>query len=299
MSYPRQVLPGTTYLVSRRCSQRQFLTRPSKKINNALLFCLSEASRKYGVLIHASIVMGNHFHVVATDPEGQLPRFMHWFCEFSAKCINSLYDRWESVWCPGSYSAVVLVDQEAVLKELVYTLTNPVKAGLVMYGHQWPGLRHGPADLGRPLTSRRPYFFFRKNGPLPEFSTLVLSKPPAFSEVSDDDYAQLVMCEVERKEAEYREQARLEGRRYWGRRAVLAQSPSGAPRTQAPRRRLNPRVAGADKKRRTEAIEQIKAFVQSYRVALSKFKEGLRDVLFPAGTYWMRVHQGVACAAPG
>lgn len=299
MSYPRQVLPGSTYLISRRCSQRQFLTRPSKKINNALLYCLSEAAHRFGVLIHAVTVMGNHIHMVATDQEGKLPRFMHWFSEFSAKCINALYERWESVWSPGSYSAVKLVDQEAVLKEVVYTLTNPVKAGLVMYGYQWPGLRHGPDDLKKPLRSRRPHFFFRKDGPMPKFSTLVLSKPPAFSEMCDEEYAELVRCKVERTEAEYRQQARLEGRSYWGRRAVLAQSPWGAPRTRAPRRQLSPRVAGGDRKRRTEALEGLRDFIHSYRAALSRFKEGFRDVVFPAGTYWMRVHQSVACAAPG
>ena len=33
MTAPRQVLPGTTYLVTRRCAQRQFLLRPSKLVN--------------------------------------------------------------------------------------------------------------------------------------------------------------------------------------------------------------------------------------------------------------------------
>ena len=39
MSYPRQVLPGMTYLLTRRCTQRQFLLRPSAQTNAILLYC--------------------------------------------------------------------------------------------------------------------------------------------------------------------------------------------------------------------------------------------------------------------
>ena len=31
MSIPRQVLPGSTYMITRRCTQRQFLMRPDRE----------------------------------------------------------------------------------------------------------------------------------------------------------------------------------------------------------------------------------------------------------------------------
>jgi len=34
---PRQIVPGSTYLVTRRCSQRQFLLLPSKTVNRVFL----------------------------------------------------------------------------------------------------------------------------------------------------------------------------------------------------------------------------------------------------------------------
>jgi hypothetical protein len=33
MTAPREIIPGTTYLVTRRCTQRQFLLRPSRGTN--------------------------------------------------------------------------------------------------------------------------------------------------------------------------------------------------------------------------------------------------------------------------
>ena len=41
---PRQVLPRQFYLITRRCTQRQFLLRPDKATNNGFLYCLIDAA---------------------------------------------------------------------------------------------------------------------------------------------------------------------------------------------------------------------------------------------------------------
>ena len=53
-----------------------------------------------------------------------------------------------------------------------------------------------------------------------------------------------------------------------------------------------------EKWRRIEALEKIKQFLLEYADALRKFASGVRDVIFPAGTYWMRLHCGVRCHVP-
>ena len=78
MSLPRQILPGTTYLLTRRCTQRQFLLRPSAVINQVFLCFLARAAELTGVQIHAFGVLSNHDHLVVTDPERRLASFMHW-----------------------------------------------------------------------------------------------------------------------------------------------------------------------------------------------------------------------------
>ena len=49
MSFPRQVLPGTTYMITRRCAQRQFLMRPDPETNNAFIYCLAEAAARFEI----------------------------------------------------------------------------------------------------------------------------------------------------------------------------------------------------------------------------------------------------------
>jgi hypothetical protein len=38
-------------------------------------------------------------------------------------------------------------------------------------------------------------------------------------------------------------------------------------------------------------------FLEEYRRAWQAFRQGLRDVLFPFGTYQLRYYAGVACAS--
>ena len=77
MSKPRRVLPGSTYLITRRCLGRQFLLRPSRDVNQVFLFCLAHSARMCGIEVHAFCVLSNHYHLVVTDPLARLPEFMH------------------------------------------------------------------------------------------------------------------------------------------------------------------------------------------------------------------------------
>ena len=296
MSLPRPILPQTTYLITRRCSQRQFLLRPSKLVSSVLLYCLAEAARKSQVQIHAFCVLANHIHLVVSDPESRLPVFVHWLDMFVAKCINASLGRWENFWSSGTYSAVRLEDPEAVLEKMVYTLTNPVAAGLVSHGYQWPGLRSAPGLIGEKRIVQRPKIFFRPAGRAPMSSELIVARPPSFAHLSDQAFSLLLQQAVENKEAEIRHKAKANGDSFLGRKAILAQSPYATPRTHEPRRQINPRVATRDKWSRIEALQRLRCFLEAYRDAWQQFREGISGAIFPAGTYWLRIRFGVSCA---
>jgi len=299
-------LPGETHLVTRRCAQRQFLLRPSALVNQVFLYCLAVAAARFGVLVHAVCVMSNHWHLIVTDPDGRLPEFVGWLDAMVARCLNARRGRWEALWASGSYDARQLLDEPATLGGIGYTLANPVAAGLVREGHQWPGVRLGfgiDAGVGpgcgfrldrdqdgQYFEVRRPHFFFRQTGPLPEMACLRLTPPPPSLRVqSEEVFAAAVRTEVQRREAEARAEADRANRSFLGRHAVLAQSPAGSPTTWERRR-----AARLDRSK--EATRRKKAFVAAYREAWQLFRAGRRDVLFPAGTYALRVHLGVRCA---
>ncbi len=298
MTAPRQVLPATTYLVTRRCFQRQFFLRPSPLTNDVFLYVLAVAARRFGVRVHAFCVLSNHFHLVVTDPDARLPSFEQYLDALVARALNASYGRWESFWAPGSYSAVALLSPEDIVDKAAYVLANPVAAGLVKHGRDWPGLWSAPERIGAgPLDVTRATHFFRPCGSMPATAALELTCPPGFED--PEEFRSRLSAALASRE----EQAALalagEGRSFLGKKKILAQNPTSRPAPVEPRRSLSPRIAGRDKWKRIEALARLVEFVRAYREARAALTQGIRDVIFPAGTYLLRVVHGVRCLAPG
>jgi len=57
MTAPRQILASTSYLVTRRCAQRQFLLKPRPIVNETFLYLLAVAARRYGIEVHTYCVL--------------------------------------------------------------------------------------------------------------------------------------------------------------------------------------------------------------------------------------------------
>jgi putative transposase len=262
-----------------------------------MAYCLAWAAQRTGVLIHAVCVMSNHYHVVVTDPHGKLPEFMHALNLYSAKCLNAAHGRWENLWATEQPSAVCLQGEEDILDKIAYCLANPVSAGLVAEGRTWPGLRSQPSDVvGGEQVVERPEVFFRKDGLMPEKITLRFERPAVWDGLDDDALAHLIDSAVEGKEQAARDQMREEGRHFAGVRKVLAQRPGDSPGTTAPRRQKRPLFAARNKEVRAAATEQLKSFWGKYREAYEQFSRGMRNVVFPPGTYAMSQRHGVLVA---
>jgi REP element-mobilizing transposase RayT len=297
MTAPRQVLPGTTYLVTRRCFQRQFLLRPSAATNGVFSYVLAVAAHRFGVRVHAFCVLSNHFHLVVTDPGARLPAFEQYLDSLVARALNASLGRWESFWAPSSYSAVALIAPEDVIDKVAYVLANPVAAELVRHGSDWPGLWSAPEQLGAQVISiSRPGKFFRRNGCMPDVARLELTLPPGFGSV-EDFRRQVVSALATREEAATTARV-AQGRSVLGVAKILRQDPTASPSTCEPHRKLRPKVAGRDKWKRIEALSRLHSFLCAYREAWTAMRAGIQEVLFPAGTYWLRIAYGVRCAAP-
>jgi REP element-mobilizing transposase RayT len=292
---PRQVLPGTTYLVTRRCTQRQFLLRPTPLTRRIFLYVLAVAARRYNVQVHAFCVLSNHSHLVVTDPDARLPQFMQYLNSLVARATNASLGRWESLWASSSYSAVPLRSREDVVAKTAYVLANPVAARLVRSGRDWPGPWSNPEQIGgAPDVATRPSQFFSATGSMPERVALPLTTPPGFE--CAGEFRRRVLDALAVEEETARTEAASSGRGFLGVTRVLAQHPFGRPAQAEPRRKLNPRVAARDRWKRIEALSRLAAFVARYRDAYEQRRAGI-DAVFPAGTYLLAIAHGVPCAA--
>jgi REP element-mobilizing transposase RayT len=294
MTAPRQILPGATYMVTRCCSERRYLLRPDRLTTAIFRFVLARAARRYGIRLHAFCVLSNHCHLVLTDPKARLPAFMQYLDSLVGRAVNALRGRWEHFWDDAPYSAVRLSTPRDILEKSAYVLANPVAAGLVRKASEWPGLWSPPSMLtSDPEMVPRPEGFFRRCGVVPEGVSLHLTVPPGCGTAAEfRELLEIALAELERRHA--RERCT-----FLGAARVLAQKWWKRPQSEEPRRGLRPRIAARNAGRRTELIASLRAFLAAYRDAFAAWRRGQREVLFPAGTYALRVIHRAACAEPG
>ena len=310
---------------SSRVTQRQFLLLPSGEINTCIRYVVALAAAETGVRIHGICVLSNHYHIILSDPFGLVPQFQRLVNGLLARAINCYRGRWESLWSAGGngLSYVQLEDAEAVIDKAVYTATNPVTAGLVSNGEDWPGVRHlQPGSI----SVNKPGFFFRalsgksqsrkkrtkrdkgakkpawreylekrrSQDQLPEKASLQIHPLPI--EGNTAEIQKKLANRIADAEKRVRIEFRKTGRNFLGVTAIRKQSPFDSPGSAEPRRGLSPKVATRDKWARIAALQRNKAFEELHEAARVAFYAGDRDVEFPAGTYAMRVRYNVNCA---
>ncbi len=296
MSQARPLFKGATYFITRRCTQRQFLFRPSKRVNRILRFCLAAAAERFGIRIHAFVFMSNHYHLVATDVDGRLSDFLHWLHTHISKCLNAHHGRSQNLFDTRQPNLVVVPTAADVLEKIAYVLTNPVAAALVRKAEQWPGEHSAVEDYGSTIRAHKPRAFFRKHGAVEDVARFELEVPPGFEDHSPRRFRRRLAEVVAEREAELRARMRRTGRAFLGVRAVKEASPFSSPHLPAEETGARvPRLACKDPELRQTLLARLRAFVDRYREALEEYCCGDTDAVFPAGTYRMRVQFGVSC----
>jgi putative transposase len=297
VTQPRAIFPGTTFMLTRRCTQRQFWLSPTRLAKQIWLYALAYCAQKHEILIHCFNVLSNHHHVEGTDERGTLPDFARDFHRLVAAATNASYARWENLFDNAKASYVTLFDEAAVREKTAYILTNPVKDDLVARARHWPGAWTPPRLLaGGKLRVKRPPIFFSKT--MPEELVLELTIPPAFAHMDPREYRAMVARDVAAVEREREAVRTRTGRRVLGKKAILRQSPSDRPKTREPRRQLSPRVMAIDKWKRIEALQQNAAFLAAYHQAHELWRAGDHSALFPYGTFLLARCHCVRVHAP-
>ena len=95
-----------------------------------------------------------------------------------------------------------------------------------------------------------------------------------------------------------RREVQAKGNRFMGRRAVRDQSRYDYPSSREPRFGIKPHVAAKSKWARIERLQRNRAWLEAYEDALGLYRAGVRNVVFPHGTYKMRIVHAVRCRPP-
>lgn len=304
MTQPRLIEPGSVYLVTRRTVLRFHLFAPDPRMRRIFLYSLAVASERYGILVHGVVLMSTHEHLVVSDPEGRLPDFLQYFHRLVALGTKQLRD-WEgSVWDHEPTSVVELRTPQAVVESLGYLIANPTAAGLVPNAKDWPGVTTRPADLGTAVWRiERPEHYFRADdAKWRRHVELRLVMPRAARElgVGDDELRAMVAHEVAQLEQAARAKAKESGVAFLGADRCAKLSPFRRARSEEPARSRNPcfAVGRGNREALLEAARRLRAFRVAYRFVFERWRTGLRDLSFPAGTWLVHRRHGARVETP-
>ena len=125
----RITYPGAFYHVTSRGNEQKAIFK-SKRDREKFLEYLESASQRYDAVIHAYVLMDNHYHLLLETPTGNLPHIMRHINGAYTTYFNIKRKRFGHLF-QGRYKAL-LVDIDEYAKELSrYIHLNPVRAKIV------------------------------------------------------------------------------------------------------------------------------------------------------------------------
>jgi putative transposase len=121
--------PGACYHVINRGNYRAdiFQTEGAKAAFEA---CLFEACAKSGWMLHAYVIMRNHYHLALETPQGNLVAGMQWLQATYANRFNNLRGERGHLF-QGRYKALLVEEGEPLSMVCHYLHLNPVRAGVL------------------------------------------------------------------------------------------------------------------------------------------------------------------------
>jgi putative transposase len=124
-----------------------------------LLGLVAEGASRFGIALHAYVLMDNHFHLLATPSTADgLPQWMQAIGRRYVRYFNDRHGRTGTLW-EGRYRSTLIQSERYLLACMAYIDLNPVRAGMVAEAREHPwsshahyaGLRHDRLLTPHPL----------------------------------------------------------------------------------------------------------------------------------------------------
>ncbi|MGZ5278886.1 MAG: transposase [Pseudobdellovibrionaceae bacterium] len=91
----------------------------------------------FGVQIHAFVLMSNHFHLLLSDPQGNMSAALRWFMTETAKHINTKMKTKNHVYGQRNYRSLIS-SYQYFMHAYKYIYRNPIEAGACSTVEEYP-----------------------------------------------------------------------------------------------------------------------------------------------------------------
>ena len=152
----RQFVPHLPQHIVQRGNNRQPIFFADR---DRILFLdfLAEAANKYGLAVHAYVLMGNHVHLMASaGTPDSIVRTLQSLAGRYVRHVNRAQGRVGTLW-QGRYKASLIDSETYLLTCHRYIELNPVRAGMVESPDQWQWSSYGYNALGMPDKLVKPH----------------------------------------------------------------------------------------------------------------------------------------------
>lgn len=139
---PRLAVAGHVHHVLQRGNNRQTIFVDAEDYQRMLSLLTEYASREK-VAVHAYVLMGTHFHLLATpETDSGLSTMMQAVGRRYVQYFNKRHQRTGTLW-EGRYRAALLQAERYLLNCKVLIDSNPVRGGLAARALDYPWSSHG------------------------------------------------------------------------------------------------------------------------------------------------------------
>ena len=132
-----------------------------------MLDLLEKNSNKFEVAIHAYVLMGNHFHLLATPQTADgLAQMMQSVGRRYVRYFNDRQRRTGTLW-EGRFKSTLIQSERYLLSCMAYIDLNPVRAGMVSSAgdYPWSAFAHSIGRRTDRLITPHPLFWELGNTP--------------------------------------------------------------------------------------------------------------------------------------
>lgn len=273
--------PEAYRLITIRTTEARLLLSPSKDINKTIGGILARYQEIFEIEIYAYCVMGNHYHLLIRAPLSNTDEFLENVNREIARRVNWKRKRRGALW-GRRYSEQHVLSYEDLLEAYLYTVTNPVKHGMVKHPSEWPGI----SSYEQSLTEKGKRYSFRLYSeliPKRVTHTLKLTPLPQHAELPKKKRVALINELIEERVKYLQNQRYENGEGFMGVEKLSLQSPYRKPREVSYSKR--PSCYTKTYALYREFKTKLKAFRQAYFEASEKYRLNEDDYEFPTHSY--------------
>lgn len=268
----------------------------NRKLENMLLSYLAKYAEKYGVLLYAFAIVGNHYHMVARFPLGQRS---HFFRDFNARVAEAVR------YCVPNYLGGPLFERRFTPQVLAldtdvenyffYCALQAVSSGLcekVSDYAEYNSFQDAVNDRVRVFTvSNYGKFNAAKrtnpNADIKDFQTkhlLKFERLPGLEHLERSQYKAELLHKLEQRRQEIVTDRKARKKGFFGRANLLKVIPGSYPQN-SKKGGIRPLVLSACQEAKKQYLKLYFDVVSEFKAAVLEYRRGVFDTAFPPGTF--------------